>query len=84
MSYHDSDGGAPEITDFEIVNVEYNYKSKTGKVEISYWVYRYYGCADLNTETDDYESWRFQIDAKNNLLVLNAIDYEPLSPGEEL
>ena len=84
LSYHDSDGGAPEISDFDVVEVSYDESTKSGKIEISYWIYRYYGCSDLNTSDDDYETWTYKIDVENCMLIIDIIDYEPLTPGEEL
>ncbi len=84
MSYHDSDAGAPEINDFDLIEVSFDYKKRTGKIEISYWIYRYYGCSDLNNEEDDYETWAFEINVKEKVVVVHAPDYEPLSPDEEL
>ena len=84
ISYHDSEGGAPEIDNFDVVDVEYDYSAKIGKVEITYYISRNYGCDDLNSITTDYETWPFKLDIRNCLVIVDAPDYETLSPSEEL
>jgi len=84
MSYHDTEGGAPEIDNFEVVDVEYDHSTKTGKIELIYWVSRHYGCDDLDSIQTDDEEWRFKLDIDSNNIILNAPDYEILSPADEL
>lgn len=84
VGYHDGDGGAPEIHDFHVVDSSYDIDKQTGKVEIQYWVNFYYGCSDIDSETDDHENWVFNIDLLKKWLIIVVPDYEQLSPTEEL
>ncbi|MBK0379295.1 hypothetical protein [Mucilaginibacter segetis] len=83
FDYHDDNGGAPEIDDFEIVDAFYDPNSLKGKVEIQYWIYFYYGCSDLNTEEDDYENWNFEIVPETCKLLLHIPEYEVRSTADE-
>jgi hypothetical protein len=84
ISYHDTEGGAPEIHDFDIVDSSFDFVTQKGKLELHYWVNFYYGCSDIDSETDDYENWFFKIDLIQQVLIVEVPEYNSLSPSEEL
>ncbi len=83
VTYHNHTGAAPQIEDFEIVDASLDEVTLSGKVKIRYIIQRFYGCSDMNTAENDHETWSFQIDKNRKCLVINAPDFERLSPGDE-
>jgi hypothetical protein len=83
VSYHNHTGVAPQIENFEIVDASCDEETLSGKVKIRYIVQRFYGCSDLNTAENDHETWNYQIDIGGKCLLVNAPDFERLSPGDE-
>jgi hypothetical protein len=83
VSYHNHTGAAPQIEDFEIVDASWDEETLSGKVKIRYIVQRFYGCSDLNTAENDHETLSYQINKDRKCLVVNAPDFERLSPGDE-
>ena len=72
QSYHDDEGGAPEVSDFEIIpdDCRFDFTSKKGKVTLQYTVYFYFGCSDLNRDYDSHETCDFRIDTISESLTL--------------
>lgn len=83
VSYHNHAGAAPQIEDFEIVEASWDEETLSGKVKIRYTVQRFYGCSDINTAENDHETWSYQMDKDHKRLMINAPDFERLSPGDE-
>lgn len=69
-SYHWSDGGAPDVTDFEIADVTFNEITRSGTVDLEYVVYFYYGCEDMNSDSEQEQTLKFEIDASSSTLTL--------------
>jgi hypothetical protein len=83
VSYHNHTGAAPQIEDFEIVDASLDETTLSGKVTIKYVIQRFYGCSDMNTAENDHETWNYQINTDRKCVVINAPDFERLSPGDE-
>ena len=83
VTYHKHTGAAPQIEDFEIADASLDETTLSGKVKIRYIVQRFYGCSDINTVENDHETWSYQIDKDRKCVVVNAPDFERLSPGDE-
>lgn len=83
VRYHNHTGAAPQIEDFEIADASLDEVTLSGKVKIKYIIQRFYGCSDMNTAENDHETWSYKIDTDRNFLMINAPDFERLSPGEE-
>ncbi len=83
VTYHNHTGAAPQIEDFEIIDASLDETNLSGKVKIKYIIQRFYGCSDMNTAENDHETWSYQMDTNGNCLIINAPDFERLSPGDE-
>ncbi len=83
VSYHNHTGAAPQIEDFELLDATWDAATLSGKVKIKYTVQRFYGCSDVNTAENDHETWSYQMDTHRKCVVVNAPDFERLSPGDE-
>ena len=70
--YHQSDGGAPEVEDFELVDATFNQDTRSGSVKLKYVVYFYFGCDDMNTFSEQDQTWNFEIDVANLILKLSV------------
>lgn len=74
QSNHSEGGGAPEVTEFELLEVSYDRIGKEGTVEISYEVYFYWGCSDMNNSQDFKLQCSFSIDVASLTLGLYIPD----------
>lgn len=70
---HQGDGGAPEVNDFEFEpeDCSFDSKTKTGSVVLRYSVYHYYGCSDMDSSNETYETATFEINVKERFIELN-------------
>ena len=84
FSYHDKQGGAPDIDDLSINDSSFDFETLKGQMVICYWVSFSYTCSDMNTQSDHYETWNFRIDLEQRHLIINIPEYERLNPSEEL
>lgn len=75
MSYHSDDGGAPDVSDYEIVDVKFNYDTLKGSFETEFQVYYFYGCSDLNNDEEDSIMWDFTIN--RDLKIVEFLGEEP-------
>ena len=71
--YERFDYGSPEYSDFEIVDYSYDITTQKGKVELTYDVYLFFGCSDMNQEYDKYEKVPFELDTINGKLILDFL-----------
>jgi hypothetical protein len=81
--YHSQNGDTCQINDFELTGSTYQPEHKTGKIEISYRIQYFYGCADITREAKDHETWKFDLDENSNTLLLHMPEYEVRSTHDE-
>ena len=81
IGYHDTEGGAPEVTDFEILEAEFDDTTLTGSFDTEFTAHFNYGCDDYNKEKDDTITWDFKIDKEN--LVVEFTGEEPWRTDSE-
>jgi hypothetical protein len=81
--YHSQNGDTCQINDFELTGATYQAEHKTGKIEISYRIQYFYGCADITREAKDHETWKFDIEPTTTIFLLYMPDYEVRSTHEE-
>lgn len=73
-AYHSSDGGAPDVYDFDITDATYNFVSRKGEVTLEYVVHYYYGCDNLNKEYDDQARLSFVVDPAKQVIIFEMDD----------
>ena len=74
LSYHSDQGGAPDISDYDLDEDEIWFDSATlkGSFSISYLVSYYYGCVDMNNSETFEMSWNISIDLKNETITFTG------------
>jgi|GEM_PF-1675992 len=68
VSYNSNDGGAPEVHNFEIVDEEFNEENLTGEFTTEFTVFYFYPCEDMNSEHEDYVTWKFKINTESEMV----------------
>jgi hypothetical protein len=81
--YHSQHGDTCQIDYFELTESSYQPDQQSGKVVISYLIQYHYGCADITRSAKDHETWKFEIDADRDTLLLHMPEYEVRSTQDE-
>ncbi|WP_183557062.1 hypothetical protein [Mucilaginibacter sp. SP1R1] len=64
-SYHDEEGGSPEVREFEIIRFGFDTDKLTGEFTCAFTVYFFFGCSGINSDKRDTITWKFKIDAED-------------------
>lgn len=82
IAYHSDAGGAPEVTEFEIEDIEFNPKDLSGSFECGFSIHFHYGCDDFDKERPASIKWQFKIDTANELIHLTGEEQLIRDPDE--
>lgn len=66
----DGGGGAIDVDGLSLEDVSFDYKTKKGKLYLTYVYSRFYGCDDISNNDWNDETMNFEIDKKSYLLKL--------------
>jgi hypothetical protein len=81
--YHSQNGDTCQINGFEVTAASYQSAQGAGKIQISYQINYFYGCADITREAKDHETWNFEVDESSNTILLHMPEYEVRSTHDE-
>jgi hypothetical protein len=83
LSSQSTDGGAPEISELELIYADLNDDYLTGKVSFEYIIGYYYTCSDMNSEVEHQDTCSFTIDTKENKVILDFFELPTRSTKDE-
>lgn len=77
---HLGDGGAPSVSSYDIDNAELDIKTLEGSFEFLYVIGYYFGCDNMNNSHEFDAVCEFEIDRKNQELILFFEDIPEREP----